>query len=639
MKVNGTRVEDLAGTGLVTNQRYVMPLYVTVPLFLLKTTARITWCITIHAIRGWAVTLPVLLLVLVYAARGWLGVLTVVMWAMAVGLAWARRWATSFDQHVTQVTRGVWRWQARYRRGWHPAMDGTGLTRSTPSREVFVPRVTAVRSTRVVDTLHVRLLHGQTPADLAERAEGLRHVFSAHRCTVIEDGPGRVRVVFYNRDPLTKLIPIITPDSLPALDGLTVGRAEDGTDYAIHLIGRHLLIAGASGAGKGSVLWSVIRALAPAVAAGTVRLRGVDPKGGMELYPGRALFGDYADEDLADMVALLERAVADMHARKKRLKAAGQRVFIPSTTDPLEVIVVDELAFLTAYAPKDIKLKVAAAVQVLLSQGRAVGYSVVAALQDPRKDVLPFRDLFTYRIALRLAEDSHVDMVLGDGALDRGAACHLIPASLPGVGFVHVEGAHEPVRVRFTYLDDNDITATAQEWPAPGQASTPAAGRVIDLTDPPSRPPRPTDARRTARSDHHPHGHLGHHLGYHLGYVRAEYGVGGEPDPQLPRRTRPHARGPARRRRRRDPAWGLHPPDHPAGHRHLHRGTDPRRRPLRRDPRLQVPAVRGTGQAVADAPVPRRLARRHRPHPRRRPAQRPATRPRHHPRRSDSCAG
>ena len=101
---------------------------------------------------------------------------------------------------------------------------------------------------------------------------------------------------------------------------------------------------------------------------------------------------------------------------KHRLKAAGQRVFIPSTTDPLKVIVVDELAFLTAYAAKDVKLKVAAALQVLLSRGRAVGLSVVAALQDPRKDVLPIRGLFTYRIALRLAEDSHVDMVLGDGA-------------------------------------------------------------------------------------------------------------------------------------------------------------------------------------------------------------------------------
>ena len=103
-------------------------------------------------------------------------------------------------------------------------------------------------------------------------------------------------------------------------------------------------------------------------------------------------------------------------------------------------------------------------------------------LQDPRKDVLPFRDLFTYRIALRLAEDSHVDMVLGDGALDRGAACHLIPASLPGIAFVRVEGANEPVRVRFSYLDDGDITGMAGQWPASGGSG--GEDRVIDLTDP-----------------------------------------------------------------------------------------------------------------------------------------------------------
>ena len=165
-------------------------------------------------------------------------------------------------------------------------------------------------------------------------------------------------------------------------------------------------------------------------------------------------------------------------------------MFVPAVVDPLEVTVVDELAFLTAYAPKDVKAKVAAALQVLISQGRAVGFSVVAALQDPRKDVLPFRDLFTYRIALRLAEDSHVDMVLGDGALDRGAACHLIPATLPGIGFVHVEGAHEPVRVRFSYLSDDDITDMADRWPAPGPGGG-DRGRVIDLTDPTISPASP----------------------------------------------------------------------------------------------------------------------------------------------------
>ena len=95
----------------------------------------------------------------------------------------------------------------------------------------------------------------------------------------------------------------------------------------------------------------------------------------------------------------------------------------------------------------------------------------------------------------QLSQDDHPrsttarSMVLGDGALDRGAACHLIPATLPGVGFVHVEGAHEPVRVRFSYLADDDITGMAERWPAPGPDGP--ASRVIDLSDPTISPASP----------------------------------------------------------------------------------------------------------------------------------------------------
>jgi len=157
-------------------------------------------------------------------------------------------------------------------------MDGTGLTRTTPSREVYVPRVARVRSTPVVDTLHVRLLHGQTPEELAQAAEGLRHVFQAHRCKVVEDAPGRVRVVFYAHDPLTRTITPMDPAAVPDLGGLPVGLSEDGEPYRLRLRGRHILVAGASDSGKGSVLWSLVRALAPGVVAGTVELHGIDPK-------------------------------------------------------------------------------------------------------------------------------------------------------------------------------------------------------------------------------------------------------------------------------------------------------------------------------------------------------------------------
>jgi DNA segregation ATPase FtsK/SpoIIIE, S-DNA-T family len=350
-------------------------------------------------------------------------------------------------------------------------MDGTGLTRTTPSREVYVPRVVAVRSTPVVDTLHVRLLHGQTPEEVAAAAEGLRHVFEAHRAKVVEEAPGRVRIVFYARDPLTRTLPPMGPAAVPNLAGLPVGLSEDGEPYRLRIKGRHILIAGASDAGKASVLWSLIRALAPGVAAGTVELQGIDPKR-MELVFAPELFTRLEDRDITRMVELLEDNVTRMQARQDLLSGKS-RQHIATPGDPTVVIVIDELASLTAYLPnRDLRQRAESALSLLLSQGRAVGFHVVGALQDPRKDIVKFRDLFTLRIALRLTEDSHVDMVLGDGALDRGALCHRIPDHLPGVGYVHVEGAAEPVRVRFTYIDDDELRRMAARWPAPTNTPT-----------------------------------------------------------------------------------------------------------------------------------------------------------------------
>ena len=98
------------------------------------------------------------------------------------------------------------------------------------------------------------------------------------------------------------------------------------------------------------------------------------------------------------------------------------------------VVLVDEIAFLTAYqADRKLKERILAALATLTTQGRAVGYCVVAALQDPRKEVLNIRNLFPDKLALRLDEPSQVDMVLGDGARDRGAFCDEISADpVPG---------------------------------------------------------------------------------------------------------------------------------------------------------------------------------------------------------------
>lgn len=122
------------------------------------------------------------------------------------------------------------------------------------------------------------------------------------------------------------------------------------------------------------------------------------------------------------------------------------------------VLLIDELAALTGYVgDRETKRRIANALGLLLSQGRAVGVVVVAAVQDPRKDTVPARDLFPCRIALRLTEAEQVALVLGHGARDRGARCDAIPESLPGVGYVAVDGVAEPVRARFARITDDHI--------------------------------------------------------------------------------------------------------------------------------------------------------------------------------------
>jgi S-DNA-T family DNA segregation ATPase FtsK/SpoIIIE len=280
------------------------------------------------------------------------------------------------------------------------------------------------------------------------------------------------------RDALAESMAALPIPEVTDLRALPVGRREDGSPFAVRLQGTHLLIAGATGAGKGSYLWGLVRALLPAMAAGLVRVRACDPKL-MELAFGRALFdryGRYA-ADPGDIADLLENAVAEMQARARRF-AGKQRDHTPTPEHPFVVVLVDEIAFLTAYqADRKLRERILAALATLTTQGRAVGYCVVAALQDPRKEVLNIRNLFPDKIALRLDEPSQVDMVLGDGARDRGAACDEIssdPRIGAGVAFVRLEAAPDPVRVRAAFVSDDDIRAMTIAYTSDIPAGLPA---------------------------------------------------------------------------------------------------------------------------------------------------------------------
>jgi S-DNA-T family DNA segregation ATPase FtsK/SpoIIIE len=63
------------------------------------------------------------------------------------------------------------------------------------------------------------------------------------------------------------------------------------------------------------VIWSLLRGLSPAIRDGHVAVWAVDPKGGMELGPGRGLFARLAERSFEEMADLLDDAVAVMQER------------------------------------------------------------------------------------------------------------------------------------------------------------------------------------------------------------------------------------------------------------------------------------------------------------------------------------
>ena len=313
---------------------------------------------------------------------GWLGLVVLAVSIAAVLAVWWWRFRVSFSRFIAGPARGQWRaWH--YRRRWAAVMTIGRLAPLYQGR-VMLPVLGKVSATRFTDRVPVRLVSGQSAADFAARADNLAHGFGAMLCRIRSASPGALVLEFVRRDALAAIIPALAIAVRVDLRALPVGRREDGQVWLVRVHGTHVLIAGATGAGKASLLWSIIRALLPAMVAGLVRVWAADPKL-MELAYGRAIFdryGRYAATPEA-IATMLEDAVAGMQARAAMF-AGKHREHTPTIEHPFIVILVDEVAFLTAYlSDRAIRDRIKAALATLTTQGRAVGYSVIAALAGP----------------------------------------------------------------------------------------------------------------------------------------------------------------------------------------------------------------------------------------------------------------
>lgn len=273
---------------------------------------------------------------------------------------------------------------------------------------------------------------------------------------------------------------------------IALGKSIDGLNYVADLAKMpHLLIAGATGAGKSVGVNTLIVSILYKAKPDEVKLIMVDPK--------QVELGIYADiphlatpiiTDPKRAAISLKWAVGQMERRYKDLAAWGvrnidgynaevkRRLEQNITNDdgelpkklPYIVIIIDELADLMMVAGKEVEESITRLAQM----ARAVGIHLVLATQRPSVDVITglIKANFPSRISFRVS--SKVDsrtIVDGNGAeslLGKGDMLFLPP------------GTSNLIRVHGAFVDEREIGKIVEHIKAQG---TPEYDTTITKTD------------------------------------------------------------------------------------------------------------------------------------------------------------
>ena len=232
----------------------------------------------------------------------------------------------------------------------------------------------------------------------------------------------------------------------------------------------HLLIAGATGAGKSTLINALIASLVTQATPDDVRLLMVDPKMvELSLYNGIPHLLSPVVTEVEKVVPLLKNAINEMKRRYRLFSGLGvrnlegyrelraERMAKGDTTLaslPAIVFIIDELADLMMAAPEEVEGMICQLAQL----ARATGIHLVIATQRPSVDVIT--GLIKANIPARIAfmVSSGVD---SRTILDMGGAEHLLGRGdllyLPG------EVSH-PTRIQGAYMTDKDAERLATYW-------------------------------------------------------------------------------------------------------------------------------------------------------------------------------